>query len=158
MNGERFRTKVRDFLREHEDHIAIHKLHRNIALTPADLAELDRMLIESGEFDREKLDHAVAKAGGGLGVFVRSLVGLDRGAVNDALSDFLQDTTLSANQIEFLNMIVEYLTQHGVLAPAQLFESPFNEIAPNGPDVIFPERFNELVVILEDVKARASAS
>ncbi|MGH3529967.1 MAG: type I restriction-modification enzyme R subunit C-terminal domain-containing protein, partial [Pseudonocardiaceae bacterium] len=145
-------------LRQHEDHIAIHKLRRNIALTHADLAELDRMLIESGEFDREKLDRAVDKAGGGLGIFVRSLVGLDRSAVNDALSDFLRDTTLRANQMEFLNMLVEYLTRHGVLIPAQLFESPFTEIAPTGPDVIFPERFEELVVVLEDMRIRASAS
>ncbi|MCA1673689.1 MAG: restriction endonuclease subunit R, partial [Actinobacteria bacterium] len=113
---------------------------------------------ESGEFDREKLDRAVTAVGGGLGVFVRSLVGLDRGAVNDALSDFLQDTTLSANQIEFLNMVVEYLTRHGVLTPTQLFESPFTDIAPRGPDMIFPQqRFDELVVVLEDVRARASA-
>lgn len=78
--------------------------------------------------------------------------------VNDALSDFLQDTTLSANQIEFLNLVVDYLTQHGVLTPAQLFESPFTDIAPRGPDMIFPQqRFDELVVVLEDVRARASA-
>ena len=89
---------------------------------------------------------------------MRSLVGLDPAAVNDALSDFLRDSTLSANQIEFLDMVIEYLTLHGVLAPAQLFESPFTEIAPHGPDVIFPERFGELVVVLEDVRARASAS
>lgn len=116
------------------------------------------MLTESGELDREKLDRAVAEGGGNLGVFVRSLVGLDRGAVNDALSGFMRDSLLSANQMEFLNMIVEYLTRHGILAPAQLFESPFTEIAPHGPDVIFHERFGELVVVLEDMRTRASAS
>jgi type I restriction enzyme R subunit len=158
VNGERFHAKVRAFLEQHKDHIAIHKLRRNIKLTHADLAELNRMLIESGDFDQEKLDHAVADAGGSLGIFVRSLVGLDRSAVNDALSDFLRDTTLNVNQMEFLNMLVEYLTRHGVLTPAQLFESPFTEIAPKGPDVIFPERFNELVVVLEDMRTRASAS
>ena len=45
---ERFRTKARAFLRQHEDHIALHKLRRNQPLTQADLAELERMLAESG--------------------------------------------------------------------------------------------------------------
>lgn len=63
-----------------------------------------------------------------------------------------------SNQIEFLDLVVEYLAHHGVVSPAQLFESPFSEIAPNGPDVIFPERFGELVIVLDHVRARASAS
>lgn len=77
------------------------------------LAALEQMLIDSGEFDREELDHAMAIAGGDLGVFVRSLVGLDRGAVNEVLSGFLRCTTLTASQLEFVDMLVEYLTQHG---------------------------------------------
>ena len=45
---ERFRAKARAFLREHEDHIAIHKLRMNKALTRSDLDELERMLTTSG--------------------------------------------------------------------------------------------------------------
>jgi hypothetical protein len=57
---------VRAFLRQYGDHIAIHKLHRNITLAHADLAELDWMLTESGEFDRDKLDHEADNGGGSL--------------------------------------------------------------------------------------------
>jgi EcoEI R protein len=46
---------------------------------------------------------------------------------------FLQDATLTANQIEFLDMVVEHLTRHGTLSAVQLFEAPFNEVAPRGP-------------------------
>lgn len=63
VNGERFRAKVREFLRRHEDHIAIHKLRRNVALTTSDLAELERILVESGEFDQETLSRAAAPSG-----------------------------------------------------------------------------------------------
>ena len=45
---ERFRAKARAFLKEHEDHIAIHKLRMNKALTRSDLDELERMLTASG--------------------------------------------------------------------------------------------------------------
>ena len=44
----KFRAKAQAFLRSHQDHIAIHKLRMNKALTAADLAELQRMLAESG--------------------------------------------------------------------------------------------------------------
>ena len=59
---ERFRVKARAFLRAHEDHIALHKLRRNQALTRSDLAELERMLAESGVGTVQ--DIAAGQAGG----------------------------------------------------------------------------------------------
>lgn len=154
----RFRAKARDFLRRHEDHIALHKLRRNAPLTEADLAELERMLGESGELDEATLTRSVDQADG-LGLFVRSLVGLDREAAKGALSSFLSDKTLCANQIEFINMVIEHLTRHGEMTAAQLYEPPFTDVAPRGPDILFTsDRLNDLILILDDVKARASAS
>ncbi|MGH3838155.1 MAG: type I restriction-modification enzyme R subunit C-terminal domain-containing protein, partial [Pseudonocardiaceae bacterium] len=119
----RFRAKVRDFLCRHSDHISLHKLRRNAPLTEADLAELERMLSESGELDDATLSRSADHAEG-LGLFVRSLVGLDRAAAVEAMAGFLNDKTLCANQIEFINMIIEYLTQHGTMTAAQLYEPP----------------------------------
>src|SRR5690606_3394505 len=45
---EKFRAKARAFLRAHMDHLAIEKLRTNRPLTTSDLAELERMLVESG--------------------------------------------------------------------------------------------------------------
>ena len=45
---ERFRAKTRAFLKQNEDHIAIHKLRMNKALTAADLAELERIWRRAG--------------------------------------------------------------------------------------------------------------
>lgn len=45
---ERFRDKARRFLRQHHDHVAIHKLRANKPLNAADLEELQRILGESG--------------------------------------------------------------------------------------------------------------
>jgi len=45
------------------------------------------------------------------------------------------------------------------MTAAQLYEPPFTDIAPRGPDILFTsERLTDLIVILEDVKTRASAS
>ena len=54
----------------------------------------------------EDIERAEAESQG-LGLFVRSLVGLDREAAKEALAGFLAGKTLSANQIEFVNLIVE---------------------------------------------------
>ena len=75
----------------------------------------------------------------GLGLFVRSLVGLDREAATAAFDRYLSDTTFSANQLRFVQLIVEHLTANGVMEVARLYESPFTDNAPQGPDMIFSE-------------------
>jgi hypothetical protein len=82
----KFRAKAQAFLRAHQDHVAIHKLRMNKALTAADLAELERMLVESGVGGGGGRSVAPRRRVPGLGLFVRSLVGLDREAAKEALS------------------------------------------------------------------------
>jgi len=155
---ERFRAKVRAFLREHEDHVVIQKLRTNKPLTPTDLDELERMLEASGVGDATALQRA-KEDNQGLGLFVRSLVGLDREAAKEAFAGFLAGKTLGGNQIEFVNMIVDHLTEHGVVTAALLYESPFTDLTPRGPEGLFtPEEVDELVNVIDRVRAAAVAA
>lgn len=66
--------------------------------------------------------------------------------------------TLSANQIEFVNLIVEHLTEHGVMAAGLFYESPFTDLNPQGPEGVFDSaQVDELVSLLGEVRARAEA-
>jgi len=91
--------------------------------------------------------------------------GLDRklaGVVNEgpekALASFMAGRTLSANQIEFVSLIVEHLTEHGVMDAGLLYESPFTDLNPQGPEAVFNSvQVGALVALLDDVRARAVA-
>jgi len=155
---ERFRLKVRAFLRAHENHIALHKLRRNVPLTTTDLAELERLLIDSQTGSAEDVARASQEAHG-LGLFVRGLVGLDREAATQALNGFVAGKTLTANQLEFVNLIVTHLTERGVMDVGLLYEPPFTSYAPQGPDALFTSaQVDELFGVLDHIKATALAA
>jgi type I restriction enzyme R subunit len=86
------------------------------------------------------------------------LVGLDREAAKKALAVFLNGSTLSANQIEFINLIIDHLTEQGVMEARLLYESPFTDLSPQGPDGVFTSaQVDELLALLAQVRERALA-
>ena len=154
---ERFQAKARQFLKAHEDHIAIHKLRANEPLTATDLTELERMLAESGIGTAGDLEKAKTESRG-LGLFVRSLVGMDRQAAKHALGAFLAGGKLRPNQIQFLDEVVNHLTAHGCMEAARLYESPYTNFHSQGVEGVFDSpQVDALISILEDVRSRASA-
>lgn len=154
----KFKAKARAFLREHQNHVTIHKLRANRPLTASDLAELERILLESGVGDQDIIEHAKSESEG-LGIFVRSLIGLDREAAKEAFSGFLYETNFNANQIEFVNLIVDHLTEHGIFDAALLYESPFTDLTSQGPEAIFTSaQIEDLLSISEQIKKTALAA
>lgn len=154
---ERFRQKARAFLRGHEDHLTIRKLRMDHPLTAVDLGELERMLLEAGVGSEEELRKATEESHG-LGLFIRSLVGLDREAAKRAMAGFMEGKTLRANQIEFVDLIANHLTQQGFMPVERLYESPFTDASPQGVDGVFPpDQADELIAVLNGVRERAVA-
>lgn len=154
---EHFRAKVQAFLRQHEDQVAIHRLRMNKPLTATDLLQLEHILLEAGVADPEHLEQAKIDAQG-LGLFVRSLVGLHRGAAKEAFAGFLEGKTLNANQIHFIDLVVNHRTERGVMPIERLYESPFTDVSPHGPDGLFPaSQVDNLVSILRAVRSTALA-
>ena len=154
---EKFKKKARVFLRSNLQHITINKLRMNKPLTEQDLDELERILIEgvgsTEEIERAKIHEY------GLGLFVRSLVGLDREASKHAFAVLLHNNDFSANQIEFIDMIINHLTEKGIIEPGLLYQSPFTDISPRGPEDIFSSNnVTQLIDIINEVRETAIAA
>lgn len=155
-NWERFRAKARAYLRDHENHLAVQRLRRNHPLTSEDLSALETMLVESGAGTETDIARAREESHG-LGLFIRSLVGLDREAATAAFDHYLSDASFTANQLRFVQLIVEHLTANGVMEVARLYESPFTDHAPHGPDMLFNnDDIEGIIVVLDQVRTNAA--
>ena len=155
LNMAKFKDKARQFLRAHENHLSLQRLRRNQPLTPTDLAELEKMLVAAG--GSPELIKAATEQSHGLGIFIRSLVGLDREAAMQAFSDFVSGSTATPNQMEFIELIIQELTQNGVMEVSRLYETPFVDISPMGPEGIFPTtKVEQMIQVLAEIRQRAA--
>ena len=148
-----FRKKAQHFLTQHLADDIVAKVRSGEPITAADMDELQRVLVAAGIGDTDSFAQASERAGS-FGLFVRSLVGLGRAAAKRAFNKFLDDKRYSPNQITFVNLVIDYLTEHGTIEPARVYESPFTGVAPEGPEAIFIkddlDEFFEIVHHLHD--------
>jgi len=58
-----------------------------------------------------------------------------------------------------VNLVVNHLTEHGAMEAARLYESPFTDLTPRGPDALFTStQLDELLAVLASVRATAVAA
>ena len=151
MTGAQYEKKVKDYLRNHLDHLVVHRLRTNQPLTGADLKGLESTLVEIGEEDGKTLfSELLARSESpSLAHFVRSLVGLDRTAAQAAFSAFLADRSLTPPQIRFIEMVIEQLTARGIIEASALYEPPFSNLHAEGPDALFSSKVEVIEGVFE---------
>jgi type I restriction enzyme R subunit len=143
-----YRKKVKAYIRENENHVAIAKLKRNAPLTESDLESLEQMLFGAQEIEsRDRFEEVYGKDVS-LKLFIRQLVGLDRNAAKQAFATYLEGGNFSANQIHFVENIIDYLTQNGVMDPGLLYEPPFTDSHPEGLDGVFRDDDADQIISL----------
>ena len=157
IDYDKFKAKATDFLRQHKDHLALRKLRKNLPITATDLSELERIMLEQAAGDRALVERLKAETEG-LGLFVRSLVGLEPEAAEEAMSKFLSGIAATRNQIAFVRMVVQQLTHDGAMRKERLYESPFTDLAAAGPDSLFAsDKVDELLSVIDEIRSRAVA-
>lgn len=147
-----FRKKAESYLKDQLADDIVAKVRSGAPLTPDDLVRLQQVLVAAGVGDDASFAVASERAGN-LGYFVRSLVGMDREAAKAAFAEFLDDKRYSQNQIRFVNLIIDELTDQGVVAPGRIYESPYDGLAPTGPEALFTDDdLDRLFEVLERLK------
>lgn len=122
-----YRAKVESYIKQHQkDNQVIAKLKSNEPLSSQDLKNLEKVLwTELGT----KQDYQKEYGDKPIGEFIRSIVGLDMNAAKEAFSKYLNDATLNTKQIYFLNKVIEYIVQNGMMRDLRvLTESPFTDM------------------------------
>ena len=158
INIAQYKRKVEAFIRASENHVAIAKLKHNKPLTPTDLRELERFVYGSDVVESRKRFEESFGSDRPLTVFIRSLVGLDRNAAKDAFGQFLDQNRYSSQQIRFVEMIIDRLTQGGMMEPGQLYEPPFTGLHYEGLDGAFGDADADVIVgVIEEINRRAAA-
>ena len=153
-----YRERVGRFVREHAHHLAVHKLKHNEPLTPGDIEALEALLFRADAAgNREMFEDAFGEQPS-LGLFVRRLIGLDRTAAKAALGTFLDGTAFNAEQVRFLDRIVDELTESGVMDARRLYESPYTDLHAEGLDGLFSDAQADAIVhALRQVQANTAA-
>ncbi|MBR3887757.1 MAG: DEAD/DEAH box helicase family protein [Clostridia bacterium] len=120
-----YKAKAEFYIRQHQENEVIAKIKNNIPLSENDISELEKILwSELGT----KKDYEIEFGQKPLGEFVREIVGLNMEAAKEAFAEFLNDTNLDSRQIYFVNQIIEYIVQNGLMKDVSVLqESPFTD-------------------------------
>ena len=124
------KEKFQKYLDNNKNLLSIKKLRNNIELDAEDLKELKQLLYSNEEVDLESLKtennseiEKISNVYGkneSFGIFIRSLVGLDREAINKEFSEFLNTEKFNSNQIELINLIIENIVKYGAYSKNEI--------------------------------------
>lgn len=118
-----YKDRVEAYLRNHKDHLVIHKITHNIPITSEELKQLEEILFDQQTCGtREEYIQEYGEQP--LGRFIRSILGLDIEAANRVFSEFLSKGSLRSEQMIFIQNIISFLNKNGTIEKAMLFEEP----------------------------------
>jgi type I restriction enzyme R subunit len=157
-NLETYRRRVEQYLHEQSHHLTIRKLRNNEPITQAELQALEQMLFEQGSLGtRDEFSRVYGNQP--LGRFIRSIMGLDSNAAKAAFASLLREQTFNAQQIRFLDTLINFLTVKGVVDAAMLFEAPFTDLNSSGIMGVFDEATSARIIdLLEEVNRNAEVA
>ena len=131
-----YKDRVESYIRKNKDQLTIHKLTNNIPITQSELDQLEKMIFtdDIAGTKEQFIDQYGQKP---LGAFIRSIIGLEQSALNEAFSEFLQAGDLRADQMTFIKTIISYLSKNGTIDKTMLFEPPFTDLNDQGISGVF---------------------
>jgi type I restriction enzyme R subunit len=152
-NFDNYKLKVNKYIEENKHNIAIHKLRNNLSLTETDYKILEKVF--TGELG-SKADYEKNFKDTPFGLLVRRIAKLEREAALKAFSSFINEQNLTANQIVFVNKVIDYIEQNGYVEDVkELTKPPFDK--PQSFVRLFDaDKQKKFVHIINEVKENAT--
>lgn len=146
VNLKPYKERVETYLRKNKHHLVVAKLQNNQPITEGELVLLEQLVFnEEGAGSKEELiKHYGEKP---LGVFIRSIVGLSKEALNEAFAEFLSRGNLNANQMKFLKTLIDFMSTNGTIDKRVLFEQPFTNLHDQGIRGVFASSADQVKII-----------
>ncbi|NLF97893.1 MAG: hypothetical protein GX569_14240 [Candidatus Riflebacteria bacterium] len=161
-----YRQKMSAVINENLDKEVIWKVRCNRPLTDSDLRQLEEILDLSTAEDKEMFKEAYqsgfqAKTGKdnpSLELLIRSIVGLDREAVEKEFADFIEKSNFSSLQLAFVRKIIDYFVENGFVRDDILYEPPFSDMYHDGPEGLFGDAAEALFARIKRINGISAAT
>lgn len=152
-----YKQRVMDFLRENRNLPVIQKLINLEQLTHADIIQLQTICwreLGTKEEYQAYVRECRMICGDEVGIFIRSIIGIDQDKALDLYSQFLSGTTLNPDQEEYLRAIIGYVSKNGDITRQMMANTqPFKDLdwqgrfgQSMGPLRSFIDRIHNVIV------------
>ncbi|QXV66316.1 DEAD/DEAH box helicase family protein [Mucilaginibacter sp. 21P] len=150
-----YNQRVASFIRKHANYIAINKIKHNEPISTEELEQVKQLLFTE---DPEAADHLEEVLSGTHFIqFVRSIIGLDVQAAKSLFADFINREGISAEQITFIDTLINYLSVNGTIDRAMLFDRPFTDINHQGILGVFKDDDAlKIIDIIDDLNGKSN--
>ncbi|MFG4865287.1 type I restriction-modification enzyme R subunit C-terminal domain-containing protein, partial [Pseudomonas aeruginosa] len=130
----------------------LQKIHKGEPIAESELKTLTSTILTSHPgVSLEVLNEFYGRTADQLHLTVREIIGLDAHAIEEHFKQFLHaHPSLTAQQVRFMNLLKNYIAQHGSIVIETLYDAPFSSISHEGIDGVFaPADVTELVAVLK---------
>ena len=148
-----YRTRVERVLKDHlASNAILQRIRAGKSVQENELEDLVKLVLQID--DKANVKHLTGhepETRRSLLTVFRSLVGLDAAAVEQAFTEFVhKHPKISAQQLRFLQVLQNYISQNGGIEIDRLYEAPFTTVHAESVDGVFtaPGEVDELLAIL----------
>lgn len=130
----------------------LRKIRRGEPVAEADLTALvSLVLTQHPDVNLAWLTEFYPDTAGDLAAAIRTIVGLEPEVVAERFGEFFaRHPQLSAKQQRFMALLQNHIAKFGVVTLDKLYDAPFTQVSPNGPDGVFDDAaVEELIAVID---------
>ncbi len=124
------------------------KIRAGEPVTEADLAQLSSLVhTQNPSVDLNTLKEFFPDSTASLDKILRTIVGMDKLAIEQSFTEFVQQTHthMNAKQQRFIGMLKNHLVRYGSINIEQLYDAPFTQVHDMGLDGVFSEQQADVI-------------